>query len=447
MYLRILFAGAMSACVIVAPSAAAAQDPGTVGIPRTAPPQRFERWGPPIVAGHEGDLAPSGSTGRVRPVPAPGRPSAPDQPLEDLGNAELEGQVHGPLPVETYAPHCAGPNERQYFVMYVWRKKVGGWSDGNGDRYSDALPPENKPTYERIADLWRRTSNYLSFASLRQGGPVIRLRTHCSQVLKMESTTEYRYPSDVWKEVRDYFNGQGIAPWVKVFVFADFPAEPPNSYGYGVGNLRADSKTGIDNLNNKPGPGALTDTTPGHRCTDRLPNDYDPARPEDARPDYQPCGYGIIYNDWAEYDDYDLGLMHELAHTMGAVQRSAPNEHSNFHCFDGIDVMCTPERITAEEKVAGSYDDVDDYDERYCVPDDVTAFPGVSFFRIGTATLPPLDCRNWQRRSRVGHEDNTNNATDDYFYAGTAAAGPYLSRNWNIARGYHGYIIRSDGSP
>lgn len=47
--------------------------------------------------------------------------------------------------------------------------------------------------------------------------------------------------------------------------------------------------------------------------------------------------YGLVYRDCWSYSDM---YMHELSHTMGAVQDSARNSSGAGHCNDGIDVMC-----------------------------------------------------------------------------------------------------------
>lgn len=77
---------------------------------------------------------------------------------------------------------------------------------------------------------------------------------------------------------------------------------------------------------------------------------------------------------------------HELAHTLGAVQRGAPHG-TNGHCWDEDDVMC--------------YQDA----------------PDVKIRQICPATVPSLlDCRN-----------------DDYFHT-NPKPGSYLATHWNIAR-------------
>jgi hypothetical protein len=43
---------------------------------------------------------------------------------------------------------------------------------------------------------------------------------------------------------------------------------------------------------------------------------------------------------WRNCWDYSDVYMHELSHTMGAVQHSANHASGAFHCNDGLDVMC-----------------------------------------------------------------------------------------------------------
>jgi hypothetical protein len=87
---------------------------------------------------------------------------------------------------------------------------------------------------------------------------------------------------------------------------------------------------------------------------------------------------------------WDAGTMaHELAHTMGAVQYSAPHTSRGGHCIDEWDVMCYSDQPFRPEM-------------RYLCQD------GAQDFR--------LDCGN-----------------NDYF-AAKPKPGSYLARHWNLAR-------------
>src|SRR5581483_1736441 len=83
-------------------------------------------------------------------------------------------------------------------------------------------------------------------------------------------------------------------------------------------------------------------------------------------------------------------FMHELGHTLGAVQNSAPHSSGAGHCWDGKDTMC--------------YNDGGP-NAGLCTPD---------FYCSNTCATEAFDC---------GH--------DDYFHR-NPAAGSYLSTHWNI---------------
>ena len=96
---------------------------------------------------------------------------------------------------------------------------------------------------------------------------------------------------------------------------------------------------------------------------------------------------------------WDSGTMaHELSHTLGAVQYSAPHTSGGAHCIDEWDVMC--------------YSDSPFYPQMQYLCNDST-----QEFR--------LDCHD-----------------DDYF-AAQPAPGSYLSQHWNMANSP--YLITGQG--
>ena len=124
------------------------------------------------------------------------------------------------------------------------------------------------------------------------------------------------------------------------------------------------------------------------------------------------CGVGTFYqadsaithaHDFTGYARVDKAcwdagtMMHELSHTLGAVQFSAPHTSRGAHCIDEWDVMCYRDQPYHPQM-------------KYLCKD------GSQDFR--------LDCNN-----------------DDYF-AANPAPGSYLASHWNIARS----IYLTDGS-
>jgi hypothetical protein len=113
----------------------------------------------------------------------------------------------------------------------------------------------------------------------------------------------------------------------------------------------------------------------------------------------QPC-IQLYYNayEWAAaWETLGEGAAHELAHTLGAVQRSAPHSTAAGHCYDGVDVMC------------------------------YTDLPTTILKSVCQPTMPPLlDCRN-----------------DDYFST-NPKPGSYLAKHWNIAN--NRFLARTNAS-
>jgi hypothetical protein len=96
--------------------------------------------------------------------------------------------------------------------------------------------------------------------------------------------------------------------------------------------------------------------------------------------------------DQAVNADFPRALLHEMSHTMGAVQASAPNSTSAGHCTDGRDVMCYD-----DGSPEGAF-----YSDSVCNPG---AIAGIS---------RSFDCNN-----------------NDYFNP-SPATGSYLDQKWNV---------------
>jgi hypothetical protein len=98
-------------------------------------------------------------------------------------------------------------------------------------------------------------------------------------------------------------------------------------------------------------------------------------------------GFSVV---WGLLDP--LAFVHETTHTMGGVQRTAPNTSGNWHCIDGLDVMCYRDSADSAYNATVCQDRVH------------------------------LDCNH-----------------DDYFHP-SPAAGSYLATHWNVAHRYNRFL-------
>jgi hypothetical protein len=141
------------------------------------------------------------------------------------------------------------------------------------------------------------------------------------------------------------------------------------------------------------------------------------------------CGIGEIYQDdrsssdntnntdipmvarvdtqcWAMVQGYHSTPAHELMHMLGGVQESAPHSTTLGHCTDEYDVMCYEDGGLDHTGALAQMHDV-------C---------------HATSSERLFDC-----------------GRDDYFNAGTPAAGSYLATHWNTARSSYLDVV-SDGA-
>jgi FG-GAP-like repeat len=193
----------------------------------------------------------------------------------------------------------------------------------------------------------------------------------------------YNQPSNVWAEADKVFGKPEGANSIKHLIFFDGPGPVVDQYGTtasGFGEVFTDSKK------------SSSDASDGNN------NRYYTAS-------------AVIYNpggaDPLGYWDSHVTL-HELFHTMGAVQPNAPFATSAKHCTDGIDVMCYND--TSQQGLG--------YTESRCpFPDYDTP--------VGT----PLDC-----------EYNT------YFDA-VEESQEWLNTNWNVGGAENPFLVQSASPP
>ncbi|MFA5862747.1 MAG: PKD domain-containing protein [Candidatus Thermoplasmatota archaeon] len=213
-------------------------------------------------------------------------------------------------------------------------------------------PPEQPSRWTSIAPLLRNLT-LIQAALLNEAAQVgsdnASLRVACEQgdidvaevhLLLPAAATKF---STIVTELR----ARGYeSPRDKYLVFYDGPAPCDCS---GMANLETDDAPGSANLNNGNGPNPM---------------------------------FAIMFEDPTNARTW----LHELLHTMGAVQRSAPHSTGAGHCTDGSDVMC-------------SYD----------------GGANAINYTLDICKIEVVDCNQ-----------------DDYF-AAAPSAGSYLSTKWNLA--------------
>jgi hypothetical protein len=192
------------------------------------------------------------------------------------------GVAGGPGPVT-----CVTPDSQSYYVQPIYARA----SDDTDD--SAARVPD-------IQRLLASASNYMREASLVPGS-FLTLRVACRLGLVdvRRATLPTRKASASFSTItKDLKNLGYVSPRAKYIVFYD---DPGICQCGGVANVYSDDSPGVANKNN------------GNA---------------DAM-------FGV------DFGRIDAGvILHELSHTLGAVQRTAPHTTGAFHCTDGRDVMC-----------------------------------------------------------------------------------------------------------
>jgi hypothetical protein len=267
------------------------------------------------------------------------------------------------LPTSTEQPVCATSGHRikvAYAETYLeWKSSEGGMT---------------VPEREAIRNAVLRMTWKIKNESLRSsdGQMALRMRVDCDGLGQINVyyfyVLDYPYnnPFNVWAKADDVLGKPGGADSIKHLIFFDGPGpaiDGGTASGFGESaydSLKSSSDAGGGNYNRIVTESAVI---------------YNPGWPDSL-------GY------WDSHV-----TLHELFHTMGAVQSYAPFATGAKHCTDGIDVMCYPDQSPEGPT----------YTESRCpFPDYATP--------IGT----PLDC-----------EYNT------YFDAGEESK-EWLNTNWNV---------------
>lgn len=159
-------------------------------------------------------------------------------------------------------------------------------------------------------------------------------------------TTDYPLTSpaqaDVW--TRSSLGNPQEASAVKYLIFYDVPSSGYLDTGYGYGRDLQEDWTKLKTLNLN----------------------------------WRYTGSAIVYPErWHTYN-----TLHELMHSMGAVNVSAPHSTSLNHCIDGNDVMCYDDRASGGYSSEGIYSTVECPNGGY----------NANGFRLDTPGGYPLDC-------------------------------------------------------
>lgn len=181
---------------------------------------------------------------------------------------------------------CAPDGSARTVVLYA---------HGPGaDRRSDHL--------STIRATLERSNQAVALSAQRSGGPLADLRVRCTST-GVVSVASVEVSSNRFADVRAAVARAGYdRPHEKYLLFADFGS--PDAHVAGRADMFLDDRRTVDNHNNGRAP-----------------------------------MYAVVYG--ARHFGGSVAL-HELGHTMGAVQPGAPQSDGAGHCTDQIDVMCYP---------------------------------------------------------------------------------------------------------
>ncbi|MTV26051.1 hypothetical protein FTX61_11615 [Nitriliruptoraceae bacterium ZYF776] len=164
---------------------------------------------------------------------------------------------------------------------------------------STAAPTGARPTPRRSARPWSGPTSWSRRPGTGRAAPRRTLRVRCTNGGDV-AVTSVRVTSRDFTALRTQLAARGHrTPREKYLVFADFP--PTNPAISGMAEMYDDARRSVDNLHNG-------------------------ARPM----------YAVVYRGYFS----SRTPLHELAHTMGAVQPSAPGSDGSGHCRVDHDVMC-----------------------------------------------------------------------------------------------------------
>lgn len=181
---------------------------------------------------------------------------------------------------------CVDGSDSIYHALVIYAR-----AQDDSDQYATTVPT--------LRDMVADANQWLVDAADATGGPV-RLKVKCTagQVEVRNEVLPTKLCCDTFSSIQSDLRALGYNdPRVKYWVFYD---DTGFSFG-GQANIFNDDRPGADNPHNgNSGP-----------------------------------MFAITYGWWSAFT-----MLHELGHNLGAVQKTAPHSTLEFHCRDGLDVMC-----------------------------------------------------------------------------------------------------------
>lgn len=247
-------------------------------------------------------------------------------------------------PEDAVPPLCVTDVAREHYAVPVYGRYEGG-----PDRYEEMAP--------KIREAVVNVNNAFYRETVEQFGIEARLKVLCEPgptgLEMVVATLVVPVGSSVGAALHDQGFSDGHARhWVYV-----------NGSGRGAATLQGDDSPGLANAHN-------------HRHAHAVVSNM-----------------GLT--DW----------LHEILHTMGAVQKSAPHSLGGYHCSDGPDIMC--------------------YDDRDEDPVGMLQGHNLQYYKdLATNRYDPTACLGEPYQIDCHHDD---------YYNPTPPEGSYLATHWNLA--------------